>query len=88
MIRTICTVAILGMVCIVGCAPKQASVPQQKKSFAFWPAAPDEPHIQFLTAINSSKDIAEQRQDNFQQMLYGNEPEQTLAIQKPYAVRY
>jgi hypothetical protein len=76
------------MITSFGCAAKQQPVQAQKKSFAFWPAAPDAPHIQFLTAINSSKDIAAQKKGGFDEMLYGADQEQILAVQKPYSVRY
>ena len=71
-----------------GCATRQQPVQVQKtKSYAFWPDAPDAPHIQFLTAINSSKDIDPSEKQGFEKMLYGADPEQVLAVQKPYGVR-
>jgi DNA-binding beta-propeller fold protein YncE len=88
MMRTICTVAILAGVCIGGCATKQPAAAQRKQTYAFWPAAPDQPHIQFVTAINSSKDIAESRKSGFDEMVYGADPEEVLAVQKPYGVRF
>jgi DNA-binding beta-propeller fold protein YncE len=81
-------VALLFAATIIGCAPKQQPAAVARKSYAFWPSAPDAPHVQFLTAINSSKDIADKgNKGGFEQMLYGAEPEQVLAVQKPYGVR-
>jgi DNA-binding beta-propeller fold protein YncE len=76
------------LIIAAGCAPKQQPVPVEKKGYAFWPPAPDEPHIQFLTAINSSKDIAPKAKGGFENMIYGAEQEQVLAVQKPYGVRF
>ena len=81
-------VALVLAATIAGCAPKQQPVAVARKSYAFWPPAPDAPHVQFLTAINSSKDIADKdTKGGFEQMLYGAEQEQVLAVQKPYGVR-
>src|SRR5206468_11195702 len=70
-----------------GCASKPPVAQQRKQAYAFWPPAPDEPHIQFLTTINSSDDVSDQSKSRFDQMLYGAEPEQSVAVQKPYGVR-
>ena len=86
--RPIAVFAMMFVLVIIGCAPKQQPAPVQKKGYAFWPPAPDEPHIQFLTAINSSKDISPKAKGGFENMIYGAEQEQVLAVQKPYGVRY
>jgi DNA-binding beta-propeller fold protein YncE len=78
---------IVAATAITGCAPKQQPTPVAKQSFAFWPPAPDAPHVQFLTAVNSSKDIAPKTKGGFDDMIYGAEQEQVLAVQKPYGVR-
>ena len=88
MLRSIPIIAICFGLILTGCAPKQQAIPVEKKGFAFWPPAPDEPHIQVLTAINSSKDVAPKTKGGFNDMLYGAEQEQVLAVQKPYGVRY
>jgi hypothetical protein len=73
---------------LTGCAAQQKSAPAASKSYAFWPDAPDEPRIQFLTAFNSSKDLNEKaKKGGLEDMIYGSEPEQSLEISKPYAVR-
>ena len=66
---------IVALAAATGCAPKQQPTPVEKQGFAFWPPAPDAPHVQFLTAINSSKDIAPKAKSGFQDMLYGAEQE-------------
>jgi len=87
MIRQITLIAIAVTLTLAGCAPKQQPTPVEKQGYAFWPPAPDEPHIQFLTAINSSKDVAPRSKGGFDDMVYGAEQEQVLAVQKPYGVR-
>ena len=88
MIRIFAAFAIVVAFSLLGCAPKQPLARVKKDlGYAFWPDAPDEPHIQFLTAINSSNDIAERKKGGFQEMLYGGEQEQVLAVEKPYGVR-
>lgn len=72
---------------VTGCSSQPKSVTKAPKTYAFWPAAPDEPHVQFLTAINSSKDVAADKKGGFQELVYGAESEQALAINKPYGVR-
>jgi DNA-binding beta-propeller fold protein YncE len=84
---TVLVVLLATAAIVVGCAPKQQPVAVEKKGFAFWPPAPDAPHVQFLTAVNSSKDIAPRTKGGFDDMLYGAEQEQILAVQKPYGVR-
>ena len=65
-----------------GCQSTGKAV-EQSRQYSFWPPAPDEPHIQFLTAYNSSADISPD-QGHFNEMLYGRQ--QILAIAKPYGV--
>ena len=72
---------------LAGCAPKAQPVQVEKKGIAFWPPAPDAPHIQYLTTINSSKDIVQREEGGFEKMLYGAEQEQVLSVNKPYGVR-
>lgn len=69
---------------LTGCQSAQPSVQkQQPKQYAFWPTAPDEPHIQFLRAFNSSEDVAPP-QSHLDEVMYGQR--QVLAIVKPYGV--
>jgi hypothetical protein len=81
-------IAIASLLLCGGCAPKAQPVQAKKQGYTFWPPAPDEPHIQFLTTINSSKDLKPAATGGLEKMIYGNEPEDVLAIQKPYAVRF
>ena len=53
---------------------------------AFWPPYPDEPRIQYLTSFQTSKDVQPPKSD-LDKLIYGKEPEQTLALTKPYGVR-
>jgi hypothetical protein len=70
---------------VTGCAAKKAPVVTAQRSYAFWPPPPDEPRIQFITAYNSSKDIAPTK-SSFQETLYGKEEESSLDVAKPYGV--
>ncbi len=71
---------------LAACAPPQRAVEQQVQRYAFWPPAPDEPRIQFLVAYNTSADIRPQR-SNFDRLVLGSQPDDALAIAKPYGVR-
>jgi hypothetical protein len=59
------------------CAPEQIT-----NRYAFWPEAPDAPHIQFLTAFNSSKDLNEKKSGGLAEAIYGSEPEGDLFDQQ------
>ena len=54
-----------------------------KRTYSFWPAAPDEPRVQFLVAYNSSADI-QPPQSKFDEMLYG--AANIKPFSKPYGV--
>jgi hypothetical protein len=68
-----------------GCAAKGKTASGDARDYAFWPAAPDVPRIQFLRSFNTSQDVAPQR-SGFQDLVYGTEQEQVLAVAKPYGV--
>lgn len=88
MCRTLLLISLSAVLAFTGCASKKPIV-EEKKGFAFWPPAPDPPHIQFLTAINSSKDVAPPaKKGGLDDMLYGADPEHILEVQKPYGVRF
>jgi hypothetical protein len=76
---------VAALVTVAGCAHKPKEAPE-RKTYSFWPSAPDEPHIQFLTTFNSTTDLAPKR-SSFDEMVYGRESEDTAAINKPYGVR-
>ena len=61
-------------------------VPEVKpKGYSFWPAAPDEPRIQYLVSFNSSLDIAKE-QSGFERAVYGESVE-AYSLNKPYGAR-
>ena len=70
-----------------GCASPNVCVYPSEKPI-FFPPAPDEPHIQYLTGINSSDDIGpERKQSGFSLFLSGTEaPEIIKKIGKSYGV--
>lgn len=68
------------------CASQQKVVRPPTRA-AFWPPYPDKPRIQFLTSFNKSSDIAPPR-TSFEQLIYGKEPEEIQAINKPYGIAF
>jgi sugar lactone lactonase YvrE len=78
--------ALLALSLLAGCSSAPKSAAPAAASYSFWPPAPDEPHIQYLTTINSSDDVAPKR-SGFDDMVYGRDVNQTHYITKPYGVR-
>ena len=75
---------VLLVLCGAGCQSGQSKAVRQKpREYSFWPPAPDEPRIQFLTAYNSSADLTP-AQSRLDEVMYGKP--QILAITKPYGV--
>jgi sugar lactone lactonase YvrE len=69
---------------LTGCASE--STKNEKNEFMFWPAAPDSPHIQYLTSISSSKDVT-QKQGSMEDLLYGKDNSHGLPFFRPYGIR-
>jgi DNA-binding beta-propeller fold protein YncE len=68
-----------------GCTETQvAKAP--KAEFMFWPPAPDEPRIQFLTSISSSADVT-RKSTSMEEFLYGKSTVTDLPFERPYGVR-
>ena len=76
----------LSLVLLAGCSIRAKPVPVEKKGYSFWPASLDEPRIQFLVAYNNSLDIAAPEK-GLNQLIYGSEPREAYAINKPYGAR-
>jgi 6-bladed beta-propeller len=65
---------------LAGCAtPKKDEGPK----FAFFPAPPDEPRVQFLTSYQSDKDLRSGSRDSFMAYLTGKQ-QPIIPILKPY----
>jgi DNA-binding beta-propeller fold protein YncE len=73
---------LLVLVGSTGCQ-STSRVTQEQRKYAFWPPAPDEPHIQFLTSYNSSADVTPPT-SKMDEMLYG--APKVLVLSKPYGV--
>ncbi len=58
----------------------------ENAEYMFWPAAPDMPHIQFLTALSSTADIT-QKQDSLSNFLYGIDTTNDMPFAHPYGIR-
>lgn len=76
-------VAGLLMTLAAGCA--STAPVAETKTHAFWPPAPDQPRIQFLTAYNSTSDLRA-KQSKMDELIYGKETSADLEINKPYGV--
>jgi DNA-binding beta-propeller fold protein YncE len=68
-----------------GCAETQTAKPG-KAEYMFWPPAPDEPRIQFLTSISSSGDVT-RKSTSMEEFLYGKATVTDLPFERPYGVR-
>ena len=80
--KSILLLGLTGLVGLVGCTQQQP-VATAPKAYSFWPAPPDQPHVQFLTSYNGSSDVSTSR-SQFDEMLYGKATEQ--GIIKPYGI--
>lgn len=69
---------------VAGCASSKPAAVDTPR--AFWPPFPDEPRIQYLTSFQTSRDVQPPKGE-LDKLIYGKEPEQTLALAKPYGVR-
>ena len=78
------TFALLGIF-LAGCVSTPPAQDVKPKGYSFWPAAPDEPRIQYLVSFNSSLDIAKE-QSGFERAVYGESVE-AYALNKPYGAR-
>lgn len=67
-----------------GCAANKPAAVDTPK--AFWPPFPDEPHVQYLTSFQTSKDVEPPRGE-LDKLIYGKEPEKDLSLNKPYGLR-
>ncbi|MHB1155658.1 MAG: 6-bladed beta-propeller [Phycisphaerales bacterium] len=84
--RHTCPAMLLGVILlpfIHGCAGS-AKVAETKR-YAFWPAYPDEPHIQYLTSFDKASDVTPAK-SQMDQLIYGKEQQTDLPISKPYGI--
>jgi len=79
------TLLALVLTLLAGCAAPGNSEKGQSHApkYVFFPPAPDEPHVQFLTAFNSERDLRGSKSDGFLTYLTGQQP-RLLPILKPY----
>lgn len=54
--------------------------------FAFWPAPPAEPRVQFVKAFSSSEDVSPSRASELEKIVFGEEAGARSVIAKPYGV--
>lgn len=71
---------------LTGCAQKpHAAASAPAKKYAFWPAPPDAPRIQYLRSFNSSADLRPPR-SGMDRIVFGREAPQDRSLAKPYGV--
>jgi len=68
-----------------GCAEAKP-VQAEKTEYMFWPPAPDQPRIQFLTSISSSADVT-RKSTSMEEFVYGQATTPVLPFDRPYGVR-
>src|SRR5690349_11643335 len=73
------------LVGITGCGNTNPA-PAQPKAVSFWPPAPDEPRVQYLTSFEKSSDV-EPPKTSLDKIIAGNDPQEVLPISKPYGVK-
>ena len=73
------------MLNVVGCG-NTTPAPTQPKAVSFWPPAPDEPRVQYLTSFEKSSDV-EPPKTSLDKIIAGNDPQEVLPISKPYGVK-
>ncbi|MFO0829371.1 MAG: 6-bladed beta-propeller [Phycisphaerales bacterium] len=78
------------VVSTAGCSstPSAADAPKAdvKGSYAFWPAFPDDPRVQFVKSFSSSEDVAKSEASALEKIVFGKELEAAATINKPYGV--
>ena len=67
---------------LLGLLGSCATAPKTKKTYTFFPPAPDDPHIQFLTSFSADTDLGHSW--SFAQFLSGTKPSAPLV--KPYGL--
>ena len=78
---TMLTCAVSGM---FGCSTGER--PTVDREYAFWPTAPTEPRIQFVRSYETSTDVVGSRDSAFSRIVFGDEEESAVAVQKPYGI--
>ena len=77
----VCAVlATVAMALTGGCAVREPAKPQ---SYAFWPAFPDEPRVQFLASYQRATDV-EPNRGRMDDLIFGKEQLPDLPLVKPY----
>jgi len=73
----------IGVILMAGGCATQTRTP--KAVYEFYPSPPDEPHLQFLTAFNSEKQLGSNPERSFMSYITGQQPREK-SISKPYGV--
>ncbi len=74
---------------IAGCESGGSAGPSGQPQYAFWPPAPDQPRVQFLTSYQKASDNRISHDGGkLNEFLYGKETVVDLPINKPYGLAY
>ncbi|MFG0286305.1 MAG: hypothetical protein ACF8R7_17975 [Phycisphaerales bacterium JB039] len=71
---------------LVGCSSGRSDRAAVDREYAFWPISPAEPRIQFVRSFQSSMDVVPTSDSAFSRLVFGDEAEAAVAIQKPYGI--
>jgi sugar lactone lactonase YvrE len=77
-------VLLMAPLALVGCAAEKPK--NENPTFMFWPPAPADPKIQYLTSISAMSDVTK-KQDRMEDFLYGADTTTDLPFQRPYGIR-
>jgi len=73
---------VIGGCLLLGLLSGCATAPQTKQTYTFFPPAPDDPHVQFLTSFAGDLDLG--RSSSFAEYVSGTKPTEPLV--KPYGL--
>ena len=81
------SIAGICLVLLAGCAPSGATSRDDghDKPWTFWPAVPEAPRIQYLTSLNSSHDLTQEKH-TFRDFVLGARSDDAFDVDKPYGV--
>lgn len=72
---------------LTGCSSAPAAKQEVRKSYVFWPEAPAEPRVQFVTSYRKASDVKPEKAGGLSDLLYGKaETVADLPISKPYGI--
>lgn len=73
---------------ITGCAagPEKKVAKPAQNVYAFWPQAPEAPHVQFVRSFEGSDDVVQAKESTLDKLVFGPQSKGKALINKPYGV--